>query len=226
MLTFFYLFIVGITGWIITYINCNQDKFILKGISLFFIIDYIVGIINIYFNVNYFTLFFILQSIGLSYVLFCKIFSNIHTDKINKNYVNLIFYKPKTLRQQLFSLFGLSYYSCGIIIKDYLYQMRFENSLMQKREYTKEYIYSKYLVIKTDIKVNDLNKKYPNWEEELLKQKARQAKTLYLRFNCLRSLKEILKLSNKYKYNGTILPSLYLLTLKIKEYFNKLFNRG
>ena len=91
--------------------------------------------------------------------------------------------------------------------------MRYENKTLQKRELKNKQYLDKYLLIKTDIKSSQLNNQIENI---LLQQKARQKKTLYLRFNCLRSLRFILNKSNTFNYNGEIFPSIYLLKLKLK----------
>ncbi len=115
-------------------------------------------------------------------------------------------------------MFGLSYSSAGILVfkdgKYYIYQMRYENKTLQKRELKNKQYLDKYLLIKTDIKSSQLNNQIENI---LLQQKARQKKTFYLRFNCLRSLRFILNKSDKFKYKGEILPCFYLLRLKIKK---------
>lgn len=211
---FIYLFYA-----IIIFKTLKQDNFILKSFSFFIIINIIFTLLNYYFNVEN-SYYFLIQSIFLYYFLFCKLYSNIETTKLNTGYVSIIFYKPKTLKQYLLSSFGLSYSSAGLVSynkKDktyYIYQMRYEHNNLQKLELKNKDYLNKYIIINTDIKISTLNN---NFETILLNQKARQFKTLYLRFNCLRSLESVLKLSNKFKYQGEIFPCIYLLKLKLKK---------
>lgn len=92
--------------------------------------------------------------------------------------------------------------------------MRYENKVLQKRILQDKNYLKKYLIVKTDLNITDFTK---DIENIILQQKARQRKTLYLRFNCLRSLRFILNKSDKFKYKGEILLCFYLLRLKIKK---------
>ena len=201
---------------IIVFNSLRQEQYILKSFSLFVIINIILTFINVFFSVNN-GFYYSSQTIILYYLFLCKITSNVKQDCINKKKVFIIFYKPKTLKQILLSMFGLSYSSAGILVfkdgKYYIYQMRYENKTLQKRELKNKQYLEKYLIIKTDIKSSELNNQIENI---LLQQKARQKKTFYLRFNCLRSLRFILNKSNTFNYNGEIFPSIYLLKLKLK----------
>ena len=185
--------------FIIAFNSFSHDNYILKAFCLFLIIKQTFIFLNYIYDVN-FGLYFICQNIVLYYIMFVKIFSKIENARLNKKNIYLIFYKPKTLKQNLLCLLGLSYVSCGLLIygkkekKYFIYQMRYENKVLQKR-------------ILQD----------KNIENIILQQKARQRKTLYLRFNCLRSLRFILNKSDKFKYKGEILPCFYLLRLKIKK---------
>lgn len=205
--------------FIIAFNSFSQENYILKAFSLFLIINQTFTFLNYIYDVNV-GLYFICQSIVLYYIMFAKIFSKIENAKLNKKNIYLIFYKPKTLKQNLLCLLGLSYASCGLLMynnkeKKYLiYQMRYESKILQKRILQDKNYLKKYLIVKTDIKIEDFTK---DIENTILQQKARQRKTLYLRFNCLRSLRFILNKSKKFKYSGEILPCLYLLKLKIKK---------
>jgi len=202
-----------------TYLYRNLKDYFIKGIVFFFIINSLFTICNYIFNIEL-SLYYIIQSIVLIYILLCKLYSNIEDDKLNKSNVFLIFYKPAKAKQFLLSIIGLSYSSSGLLIwnkKDkcfYIYQMRYEFNTLQKIKLKDIDYLKKYLIIKTDIKIKDLS---VNFENELLKQKARQSRTAYLRFNCLRSLRSVLDLSRNFRYNGEILPCIYLLILKIKN---------
>ena len=92
--------------------------------------------------------------------------------------------------------------------------MRYESKILQKRILQDKNYLKKYLIVKTDIKIENFTE---DIENTILQQKARQRKTLYLRFNCLRSLRFILNKSKKFKYSGEILPCFYLLKLRIKK---------
>ena len=209
-LTIYFLFSI------LVFNSLRQEQYILKSFALFIIINIVFTFINYFLIIeNY--LYYSIQTIVLYYLFLCKITSNIKKDNINKKNVFIIFYKPKTLKQTLLSIFGLSYSSAGILVfkdgKYYIYQMRYENKTLQKRELTNKQYLEKYLIIKTDIKSSELT---DDLENTLLQQKARQKNTLYLRFNCLRSLRFILNKSNTFYYNGEIFPSIYLLRLKLK----------
>lgn len=133
------------------------------------------------------------------------------SDRLHKENVYIVFYKPRrNIFKFIKNLFNGCLFSSGLIIGDKLYQMRKENNTLQERNYTIKYIYDKYLVINTGFKTCDLKK---NWRKKLLQQKARQLKTLYLRKNCLRSLRFVLNQINNFKYNGEVLPIIYLYKL-------------
>ena len=208
---------------IIVFNKLKQDNFILKGFSLFITINVMFTIINYYFHINI-SYYFIIQSIILYYILLCKINSNINNQQINKKFISIIFYKPKTLKQHILSLLGLSYSSSGLIIYDnkqdkyFIYQMRYENKTLQKRELLDHNYLNKYLIINTDIQNRCFNVEL---ETKLLQQKARQPKTLFLRYNCLRSLRYVLNLSDKFYYSGEIFPCIYLLKLKLKGIYER-----
>jgi len=135
--------------------------------------------------------------------------TTLKSDKLNKENVCLVFYMPKYNPVSFIkNLFNGCLLSSGLIIGDKLYQMRKECTSLQERDYTKKYIKEKYLVIDTKFKVADLK---GNWRENLLSQKARQFKTLFIRKNCLRSLRFVLNQINKWDYKGEIFPFLYLI---------------
>lgn len=138
----------------------------------------------------------------------------IKSDNLNKDNVCLVFYRPKhNLYKFVKNLFNGCLFSSGLIIGDKLYQMRKEAKTLQRRDYTKEYITNKYLIIDTNFKIKNLQN---NWEQSILSQKARQLKTLFLRKNCLRSLKTVLNQIKNFEYKGELLPIFYLLKIKDK----------
>ena len=212
-----YTYIIAILLIIFNLISFLKEKnFINKGIYFVAILILIDSILRTCFNT-----YLIFKIIGwfLIYSAICKCYSyieGVNVNDIDKEYIYLIFYKPQKISQFLLTMPGLTYSSGGILIKKrnqiFLYQMRYESSSLQKRIlYNKDYL-NKYLIIKTDLKTNCLTKQL---EDSLLLQQARQAKTLFLRFNCLRCFKELLNKSNIFKYKGEILPCLYLLRLKL-----------
>lgn len=156
----------------------------------------------------YVYLFYKFSSIMLSIYL-CFV---LKSDKLNKNNVCLVFYKPKrNFYKFIKNLCNGCLFSSGLVIGNKLYQMRKENKTLQERDYTEEYISNKYLIIDTKFNISSLCGDY---RDNLLKQKARQLKTLFIRKNCLRSLRFVLNQIKGFEYKGEILPILYLIKLK------------
>ena len=132
---------------------------------------------------------------------------NVDSDEISKNTVCLVFYKPKTFKQYITSTLGLPFSSVGAIIKSNIYIMEYGKSTIQEKKYDEDKIKERYLVIDTKVNVKDVQNIIPF----LLKQRARQFKTLYLRYNCLRGLIPLLNIMGyKWKYRGEVFPSIYL----------------
>lgn len=183
------------------------DKICFKARAFLFIFIADLTLSVIFYNTEY-SNWFILYIIMFLYCFYNVIqTSKLKSDKINQNNVNIIFYKPKTIKQFILSILGLNVSSAGLIISNKLYQMRYEAKTLQELDYTNEYIYTKYIVVDTGFKASELK---GDWKHNLLTQKARQRKTLYLRFNCLRSLRFVLNQIKNYEYNGEILPCFYL----------------
>ncbi len=200
------------------FINCyrflDAKYFKTRALLVFVIIDYIFTELNYFFYVDL-GVYYCVQSFFLFFFLYCKCFSYIKSDKINDDNVCIIFYKPKKIKQFLFSIFGLSYSSAGLVINRHIYQMRYEAQTLQEipfKEGTEEYLREKYLIVDTGFKYKDLK---GNWKENLLSQSARQKATWNLRFNCLRSLRFVLNQIPGYKYHGEIFPCLYLFKMKV-----------
>ena len=200
------------------YLKLEYKHLILSAVNIFFIIDIFFSFLNYIFNINY-SIYYIIQSLFLFYFLFCKLFSYIKSDEINNNNVLIIFYKPKKIKQFILSIFGLSYSSAGLIINKNIYQMRYEAKTLQKIPFTDKtlnYLKEKYLIIDTGFNFKNLN---GDWEKNLLSQHARQKRTFYFRFNCLRSLRYVLNQIKGYEYKSEyIFPCIYLLILKIKKF--------
>lgn len=203
-------------GWII-YALANifeweiSKKLYFKSLAFLLTLDTVLTVINYTFNINS-NLVILIENIFMYYFFFVRIISNIKSDKINKQNVCLIFYYPRHLKQFVLAMPGINVASAGLILGDDLFQLRKEFNTIQKLTYTEDYIYSKYLVINTGFPISELK---GDWESELLKQKARQPKTLWLRLNCLRSLRFVLNQIENFKYKGEILPCIYLLRLKL-----------
>lgn len=206
-------------GFFMLYNHITKESFLERGLCIFFILFSLCLFLNIIFEVENLKILNI-ELVFILYFIMCKTSSHLVGDKVNNKYVCIIFYKPRTFKQFLLFMIGLSYSSAGLIINQRnedgsvsrkIYQMRYEKDTLQEKDYDTKWLYKKYLVIKTDIEISKLPK---NWKEELLSQKARQTRTFFLRFNCLRSLKNILNLSKIYAYHGEIFPAIYLLRLK------------
>ena len=150
----------------------------------------------------------------LSIVLSIYLCFVIKSDNLNTENVCLVFYRPtKDFLKFVKNLFNGCLFSSGLVIGDKLYQMRKEAKTLQKRDYTKEYITNKYLIIDTNFKAKNLQN---NWEQSILSQKTRQLKTLFFKKNCLRSLKTVLNQIKNFEYKGELLPIFYLLKIKNK----------
>jgi len=130
---------------------------------------------------------------------------NYSNDIFYKEYVSLLFYKPKSFKQYLLSLFGYPVSSFGMYINDKFYHLSWKSKTVVA---TEDFINTDdYIIVRTKTRCDKVSFLIP----ELLKQKARQPKTLYLRLNCLRCFKEILGLlEDKWHYKGEVLPSIYL----------------
>lgn len=94
--------------------------------------------------------------------------------------------------------------SFGLKIGKYIYRFRRNCSTMQKVKFTNN---KECFIIDTGYPDSMINKSDIT---KLLKQRARQPKTLWLRFNCLRSHRHILNKLKGYEYRGEIFPSIYL----------------
>lgn len=204
-----YLLIICIIcsyGW---YRTIPQQNHIYKSFIFLLFIYILTNFLFYIFDVYFCELVIIINLIYLILVYFIYIISKIKSDKINKKNICLVFYKPKNITSSL--KFVLS--SFGLLINGKLYQMRYESETLQERDYTNEYIYNKYLVIDTKFNYKNLR---DGWKEDLLKQKR---KTFYglFRLNCLKSCKNVLKQIKGFEYNNEILPSIYLLKLKLRK---------
>lgn len=198
----------------IVYNELEVKYFKTRAAVIYMLINFTCGVLNYFFDVDM-GVYYTIQSAFLLFFLFCKCFSSIKSDELNSENVCLIFYKPKKLKQFLLCVFGLSYSSAGLVIGGRIYQMRYEAGALQEipfKDGTEEYLREKYLIIDTGFKSCDLR---GDWRSELLSQRARQARTLYLRFNCLRSLRFVLNQIPGFKYYGEVFPCLYLSRLKV-----------
>lgn len=211
----YYIFLlIGIILCYIVYIKLNVKYFKIRACIILLYLVFTSIFLNIIFKVNN-NVCIIVQYLFFLFCLFCKCFSYIKSDKINDGNVCIIFYKPKKIKQFLFSIFGLSYSSAGLVINRHIYQMRYEAETLQEipfKEGTEEYLREKYLIVDTGFKYKDLK---GNWKENLLSQSARQKATWNLRFNCLRSLRFVLNQIPGYKYHDEIFPCLYLFRMKV-----------
>lgn len=204
-----YLLIICIIcsyGW---YKSIPQQNHIYKSFIFLLFIDIFTSFLFYIFDIFFGKLVIIINIIYLILLYFIYILSKIKSDKINKKNICLVFYKPKNITNSL--KFVLS--SFGILINGKLYQMRYEAQTLQERDYTNEYIYNKYLIVDTKFNYKNLKE---GWKEDLLKQKRKSFYGLF-RLNCLKSCKNVLKQIKGFEYNNEILPSIYLLKLKLRK---------
>lgn len=121
--------------------------------------------------------------------------------------VCILFYKPKTFFQYLTTLFGCHVASVAMYSGGRLYSLKRGKETVQELNVTTRYILQNYLVVNTNVKslsATDI--------DTILAQRARQPKTLYLRYNCLRVFKDVLdKRFGVWRYRGEVLPSIYLM---------------
>jgi hypothetical protein len=188
----------------------------IKGLWLVLAFDCFFTIQNYLFSIEMFTWIGLIEIILISYYLLCKLSSyNIKSDvELDKRYIYFMMYKPKTLMQWLRNINNINVCSTGLMAygdKWNSYQMRYGFKTMQKLpRYNRAMnaLFRDYYIVKTDILIENLNKKFPNWEEVLQQQKARQWRTLFRRTNCFRSFRFIFnkKYSKKFIYHDFYLP--------------------
>jgi hypothetical protein len=188
----------------------------IKGLWLVLAFDCFFTIQNYLFSIEMFTWIGLIEIILISYYLLCKLSSyNIKSDvELDKRYIYFMMYKPKTLMQWLRNINNINVCSTGLMAygdKWNSYQMRYGFKTMQKLpRYNRAMnaLFRDYYIVKTDILIENLNKKFPNWEEVLQQQKARQWRTLFRRTNCFRSFRFIFnkKYSKKFIYHDVYLP--------------------
>jgi len=209
-------------AWVINYIHIESILICLcgwnwmkhntvKGKSIFCILTiYYVWIALVgWLNFSSFPGFFMVETfvfVSLATIQWSKPY-NIKSDRINTNNVTLIFYKPVTFKQIFLGSWGIPVASFGVIIGDDLYQLKRNASTIQKVSYDNKNIRDRYIIVDTGYPISKVSRRKLR---ELLKQKARQPRTLWLRLNCLRSFKDILKDIKGYEYKGELLPSIYL----------------
>lgn len=205
-----YDYLLVITFILYAILSTNMKLYI-KSLGFILLVDIIYTTLTYVFSFNLMSV--ILFNIFIVICVLSKYKNNIQGQELDKTKINIIFYKPKKLKQFLISIFGINVSSSGLVIFNngwYIYQFRRNKKTLQKiepKENTEEYIKEKYIIINTDIN----NSEYIYKEE-----KARQLGTLFLRFNCLRVFKNTLNKSKLFKYQGEIFPSIYLLKLKLR----------
>lgn len=178
-------------------------------IGLFELYTLLTDSIAIFFGVNY--PYFLVYSENIIFLMMIVYQANknyiLESDAISKSTVCLIFYKPQTFKQYINAIFGLSFASVGVIIGNKKYNLEYGKSTIQEHKVYRNIVKKHYLVVDTGVPISKVSDVIP----ELLQQKARQPQTLYLRYNCLRSLKPVLnKLGRKWEYKGDVFPSIYL----------------
>jgi hypothetical protein len=199
-------------------LKSNINNYI-KGLWLVLSFDCFFTIQNYFFDIEMFTWIGFFEIILISYYLFCKIISfNIKTinscEELDKEYLYYLGRRPQKLMEWLRNIHTVNICSSGIMAYSNMwdsFQMRKKFDTLQKiPRYTKgmSQLFKDYYIIKTDIKKVDLDLKFPNWEEVLLQQKARNWNTLFRRTNCFKSLRPILnkKYSKKFIFRFWFLP--------------------
>lgn len=198
-----------ICAWRFLTIKSNKGKSVFAVLTWYYIFLYLSqnaleGVVDKYHSIE-------LSALALiSAFVYYKNYSKA-SDKINPNNVNLLFYKKqKTFKQTSLGLVAEPVASFGAIIGG-LYQFRYGEDTIQCLRYDEDDIQSKYIVIDTGFPITNVTSEDI---ETLLNQKARQRKTLWLRFNCLRSFRHILNKIDGYAYEGEVFPSIYLRRIK------------
>jgi hypothetical protein len=196
-------------------LKTNASQYI-KGLGLVLAFDMIFTIQNYLFNIDIFSWIGLIETVLISYYLFCKLISyNIKFDtELDKKYIYFMMYKPKSLMQWLRNINNINVCSTGLMAysdKWYSYQMRYGFKTMQKLpryDRTINSLFNDYYLVKTDILKKELDLQFADWEEVLQSQKARQWRTLWRRTNCFRSLRFIFnkKYSKKFIIHDLLLP--------------------
>ena len=224
MFYIYFLLFFNSFSWLLCYITTPREHYIIKNLSFTLLFFTLVSFINIFFNIYMNSIIFFIEFILFILSICFKCLGHIKSDILDKKNVFLIFYKSKKNKQNLSTLFTPPYCSTGLVIygnkiKNYaIYQMRKEKDTLQKilfNENTPKYLSDNYIVVRTDLTIKELNEKYPNWEEELLLEKAKDKDSLDFRRRCLKSLRKVLSFTKKFKYSGEIYPSLYIIKLII-----------
>jgi len=151
------------------------------------------------------------ESIFFCIVLFYQLYkrSDFKSDKISSKGIYLIFFKPKTFRQYLFSLFGSPFTSVGSIINGKVYRLKHSQNKMCVSKINKKYIQDNYTIVKVANKIDNIEK----IEDELLEQSAYSSKRFGTRTNCIDSQKPLLdRLGSKWHTKGIFdfIPCVYI----------------
>jgi len=186
-----------------------RNKDISKGSVFALLTCHIVLIALIDWQISYISpLTFWLYNLSLfSSGLYLSFKRFIKGDALNKKTICFGFYKPKNLKQTIISLPSQPVSSFAMFLGDKGYQLKKNAKTMQEIKFNSEEIKHKYIIIDTGCPISKVTK---SDIKLLLKQKARQPQTLWLRLNCLRSFKPILNKLEGYEYEGELLPTWYL----------------
>lgn len=224
MFYIYFLLFFNSLSWLLCYIVTPREHFVIKSVSFTLLFFTLISFFNIFFDIYLNSITFILELILFVLSISLKSLSFIKSSNLDKKNVFLIFYISKTTDQNITTLFTPPFCSSGLVIYDdkiknhAIYQMRWEHGTLQKRPFnkdTKKYLHKNYIIVKTDLTIKELNEKYPNWEKELLLEKAEDKDTFSFRKRCLKSLRKVLSFTKKFKYSGEIYPSLYITKLII-----------
>lgn len=113
---------------------------------------------------------------------------NLKGDAYNDKNIMLVFYKPKTSMEYLFTMFGATASSMSVICKDKWYLFRRKKTTLQ----VKKVIHRKlcdYVLIDTGIQISE---NHCNELDKLVGSKARDIKSLCFRFKCISTFKNFL----------------------------------
>lgn len=181
----------------------SKNRYIFALLFLHYLFMFFAGRFLNFNNVTFISYNILLLLFGS--VLYFRTY-NYNSGKINKKNICLLFKKPVKLSEYIHSFFGAPCSSFSMLAGA-LYTSRYKCSTIQKEKYTDYYVYKNYIVIDTGVPVSSIDERY---FEDVLKQKSRQPKTLFLRYNCLRSFRFILNQLKGYEYRGELFPCLYL----------------
>lgn len=133
----------------------------------------------------------------------------IKSDKFNKDNVFILMYKPKKPIEYIHSLLGSPVSSMSIVCGDNWYMYKRNKSTLQVVN-TIPRKFGDYILIDTGTKID---KNITNELDSLVGNPARKPSTLFIRANCIRTFRPVLKILGERWRIGVLdfIPSIYLL---------------